>query len=87
MTTSYDEVAYPGYAFPRSHPGNLAAMAFLVSSLHVNVLAVVALVAPCITKKIVHELFSFVWCVTLSKNAKSVKCPVDVVERSSQRHI
>ncbi len=29
MANSYDEVAYPGYAFPRSHPGNLAAMAIL----------------------------------------------------------
>ncbi|WP_058189601.1 class I SAM-dependent methyltransferase [Terracidiphilus gabretensis] len=29
MTTSYDAVAYPGFAFPRTHPGNLAAMAIL----------------------------------------------------------
>ncbi len=29
MPISYDEVAYPGYAFPRTHPGNLAAMAIL----------------------------------------------------------
>lgn len=29
MTNSYDEVAYPGFAFPSSHPGNLAAQAIL----------------------------------------------------------
>lgn len=29
MSTSYDAVAYPGFAFPRTHPGNLAAMAIL----------------------------------------------------------
>jgi SAM-dependent methyltransferase len=29
MTTTYDAVAYPGFAFPRTHPSNLAAMAIL----------------------------------------------------------
>jgi SAM-dependent methyltransferase len=29
MTNSYDAVAYPGFAFPRSHPGSLAVMATL----------------------------------------------------------
>src|ERR1700761_4869997 len=29
MTTSYDAVAYPGFAFPGTHPSNLAAMAIL----------------------------------------------------------
>jgi SAM-dependent methyltransferase len=29
MTNSYDAVAYPGFAFPHTHPSNLAAMAIL----------------------------------------------------------